>query len=106
MAVWPAEPGDAASVRLRRPAEWHANGRTRVRIDPESSAVLVVEDAQSLGLGQRMANAVYPIHAAQVGGRAYDALTFASGLALAALGSLGLWSFLLKPRGRRSIGAP
>ncbi|HEY9216712.1 MAG TPA: PepSY domain-containing protein, partial [Phenylobacterium sp.] len=86
---------------LKRPGEWHPNGRTRVRIDPASGAVLAADDAEALGRGMRLANAVYPLHAAAVGGRAYDLLTFFTGLAVTALGAFGLWSFLLKPRGRR-----
>ena len=39
-----------------------------------------------------------PIHAASMGGRLYDLVVFLGGLALAALGGLGLWSFLIQQR--------
>ncbi len=101
IAVWPAAPGAPASVRLRQPEEWHPNGRTVVAIDPATSRVLRVDDAQSWGGGQRLYNTLYPLHAAAVGGRLYDALIALTGLALASLGGFGLWSFLITPRRRR-----
>ncbi|MFN3522108.1 MAG: PepSY-associated TM helix domain-containing protein [Phenylobacterium sp.] len=99
--AWPAKPGAPASVRLKRPGEWHPNGRTLVLVDPATSAVLRAEDAQAWGLGLRIYNGLYPVHSAAVGGRAYDAVIAATGLALASLGGFGLWSFLIKPRRRR-----
>jgi uncharacterized iron-regulated membrane protein len=98
MASWPGEAGAPVSIRLRRPGEWHPNGRTVVTVDPATSAVLTASDAQALGQGTRIYNGLYPVHAASVGGRLYDLVTFLSGLALAALGGVGLWSFLVKPR--------
>jgi uncharacterized iron-regulated membrane protein len=101
MANWPAKPGAPANVRLRQPGEWHPNGRTMVAIDPATSQVVQTLDSGKLAPGLRAYNAFYPLHAAAVGGRLYDAAIFASGLALAALGGFGLWSFLIKPRRRR-----
>jgi uncharacterized iron-regulated membrane protein len=72
-----------------------------VKIDPATSSVLEATSAQSLGTAARISNAIYPIHAAFVGGRVYDLVTFLSGLALAAMGGFGLWSFVVKPRKRR-----
>jgi uncharacterized iron-regulated membrane protein len=101
MASFPAQPGDPVSIRMKLPAEWHPNGRTVVKIDPATSSVLEATSAQSLGTAARISNAIYPIHAAFVGGRVYDLVTFLSGLALAAMGGFGLWSFVVKPRKRR-----
>ncbi len=97
----PPEPGKPASVRLRQPGEWHPNGRTVALIDPATSQVVGTVDANALGGGARLQNAIYPVHAASVGGWLYDLVVALAGLALAALGGVGTWSFLVKPRGRR-----
>lgn len=101
----PSAPGQPATVRLRQPEEWHPNGRTVALIDPATSRVVGTVDAQALGGGVRLQNALYPIHAASVGGWAYDLVVAGAGLALAGLGGIGLWSFLVKPRRRRRAEA-
>ncbi|MGV8929803.1 MAG: PepSY-associated TM helix domain-containing protein [Brevundimonas sp.] len=101
MAGWPAAPGKPASIRLKQPGEWHPNGRTTVLIDPATSRVVQVTDAQRLPSGLRATNALYPVHAASVGGWPYRLVTALSGLALALLGGVGTWSFLIKPRRKR-----
>lgn len=107
MAGWPAEPGKPAQIRLRQPGEWHPNGRTRVLIDPATSGVVQTLDAQTLAPGLRAINAFYPVHAGMVGGWLYETVTVLSGVALAALGVIGTWSFLIKPRRRRRrVGQP
>lgn len=98
MAGWPAAPGKPASIRLRQPGEWHPNGRTTVLIDPATGGVVRVTDAQALTHGERALHAIYPVHAGAVGGWLYEGVTVLSGLALAALGAVGTWSFLIKPR--------
>jgi uncharacterized iron-regulated membrane protein len=98
-AIWP-EGGGAARVRLRQPGEWTPDGRTTVIIDPATSQVQGVIEPGRLGRGYRLNDALYPIHAAAVGGRLYDLLAALTGLALAALGGFGLWSFVIKPRRR------
>jgi uncharacterized iron-regulated membrane protein len=99
-AIWPAGPWDAARVRLRQPGEWRFDGGTTVLIDPSTNIVRGVINSRQLGPGYRLNAALQPLHIAAVGGRLYDAAAFLSGLALAALGGFGLWSFLLKPRRR------
>lgn len=106
MAGWPSAPGKPASIRLKQRGEWHPNGRTTVLIDPATSRVVQVIDAQRLQPGLRATNALYPIHAASIGGWPYRILTALSGLALAALGGIGTWSFLIKPRRRRPVSRP
>lgn len=102
LASWPAKPGASAAVRMKQPSEWHPNGRTVVYIDPATSQVIGAADAQALGPGARLQNAVFPVHAASVGGRFYDVVVFLGGQALAALGGLGLWSFLIQQRRTRA----
>ena len=98
MASWPAGPGKPASIRLKQPGEWHPNGRTTILIDPATSGIVRATDAQTLTRGERAVHAIYPLHAGSVGGWLYEWVTVLSGLALAALGGVGTWSFLIKPR--------
>lgn len=94
IVTWPARPGEPATVRLRRVGEWHANGRTLVRLDPATGRVLATVDALALPRAERFFHTLWPVHAAKLGGRAVDLLTCASGLALALLGSLASWAFV------------
>lgn len=79
-------PGSATNAvvtfRTRLPGEWHPNGRSYVLVDPYEGRVVQTIDARQQGLGTRLAFAVYPLHAAKVGGALY--VTFV------ALGALGL----------------
>ncbi|HEY0600544.1 PepSY-associated TM helix domain-containing protein [Brevundimonas sp.] len=94
MVSWPAAPGKPATLRLRHPGEWHPNGRTTVTIDPATGRVVATVDANRLGRGLRVYNALYPVHAASVGGWLYETVTVLSGLAMAGLGAVGLWAFI------------
>lgn len=92
MALWGGK-DRPASIRLKQAQEWHPNGRTVVVIDPGTGALLGRNDALENGAGREAFNAVYPIHAAHIGGRIYDAVVFLTGLALTALGLFGLMAF-------------
>jgi uncharacterized iron-regulated membrane protein len=96
-----AKPGAPASLRLRQPAEWHQNGRTYVYIDPATSGVLAASNAQGLSRGDRVFNALYPIHSSGIGGRLYELIAFLTGLALAVLGAIGTWTFLVRQNRKR-----
>lgn len=100
MAIRPAAPGKPATIRMRQPGEWHPNGRTTVTIDPATSQVAATSEANALPVGIRAYNAFYPLHASSVGGWLYDALTALSGVAMAGLGGVGAWAFVIKPRHR------
>lgn len=104
LASWPRNEDGPASVRLRRPMEWHPNGRTYVTIDPAASRAVALADAQALSRAERAFNALYPLHGAFVGGRFYDAISALAGLALAALGLIGAWSFLTTKKRRAKHG--
>lgn len=101
-AVWPAGVWAPAIVKMRQPGELPSEGETEVLIDPSTSRVLGVKDARAFPPGLRLFADLWPLHTAAIGGRLYDALGVLSGLALAGLGGLGLWSFLIKPRRRRA----
>ena len=104
-----ATPGGLISLRMRQQAEWLPNGRTMFWFDPADGRLVASRDAQALPLGLRIANAEYPIHAAKVGGLPYRLVMTVSGLTLALLGSLAVWSFWAGPKTqkrKRPKGAP
>lgn len=107
LASQPAGPGAPASLRLRQPQEWHQNGRTYVLMDPATNAPLRLTDGLGANRADSAFNALYPLHSAGVGGRAYDILSFLTGLALTGLGLVGTWSFMRRPpRRRKRADAP
>ncbi len=85
----PATPDRPVTIRLRQPGEWHANGRTLVHLSPGSPRVIGVYDAQAQSPGARAFAAIWPVHAAKVGGWPWKAAIFLSGLSLAALALYG-----------------
>lgn len=89
MAVAPGKPGQAASIRLRQPGEWHANGRTIVYLRPATGDIIGVYDAQAQGAGARAFNGFWPVHAARVGGVIWQVIVLFGGLSLAALSLFG-----------------
>lgn len=97
---------DRIVVRLRQPDEWHPNGRTRVELSATTGAVLTAIDATQQPRAARVQAALYPLHAAKIGGRAYDALAVYTGLALVSLAVVGAASFALRRwRSRRTRAA-
>jgi uncharacterized iron-regulated membrane protein len=53
-------------------------------------------DARSLSATVRCYNALYPLHAAKVGGLPYQLLMTGSGLARGMLGTFAVWTFWFK----------
>lgn len=101
IASLPSGPGAPATVQLKQPQEWYANGWTTVDIDPATSRVLSVYDAQAAAPSVRAFEASFPLHEASVGGLAYRLVSAAAGVALAMLGGFGLWAFLIRQLRRR-----
>lgn len=93
LVSFPRKPGGLIQMRLRQQAEWLPNGRTLIWFRPENGAMIDSRDAQAMPTGTRAFNAVYPIHAAKVGGMMWKLVVAATGVALAMLGSLAVWSF-------------
>jgi uncharacterized iron-regulated membrane protein len=83
----------AQSFRLRLPGEWHPNGRSYVLLNPYQGVVVQSIDARQQGLGTRIAHAIYPVHAATIGGIPYLIFTIlaAVGLAWLAVGGVAAW---------------
>lgn len=70
----PLRPGAALVMRIRRPVEWNPTGRSTLFLDPYTARVVGGEDATQLGPGARLANALFPIHSAVVGGGVWRSL--------------------------------
>jgi uncharacterized iron-regulated membrane protein len=97
----PRTPGDPISIRMRQPREWTPNGRTQLTFDARTGALLSVEDAARGNRAAGIAEKLYPIHTAKVGGIAMKLPMTASGLGLFLLGSLATCGFWARPSKRR-----
>ena len=96
MIIWPKTPGEVVTIRMRRPAEWHPNGRTTLTLAGDGT-VLAARDAPAAPLAVRANNALYPLHSARLAGSVMAlplrlVMTLA-GLGLALLGSLAVVTF-------------
>ncbi|MDZ4372922.1 MAG: PepSY-associated TM helix domain-containing protein [Phenylobacterium sp.] len=87
--------GDAGYVtlRLRQPEEWLPNGRTTLWFAADTGELVHVRDALKLAARPQAYNAIYPVHAAKVGGLPYRLVITLSGLALGVFGTLTVWTF-------------
>ncbi len=94
----PKERGDPVTIRMRRAAEWLPNGRTMLWFDPADGKLLATRDGLAMANATKAFNALYPLHAAKVGGMPYRLAMTAVGLALFLLGVLAVWSFWFRPR--------
>jgi uncharacterized iron-regulated membrane protein len=100
---YPGTPANAAwTFRKRMPGEWHPNGRSYVLLDPYAGEVLQAIDARRQGLGTRVMHAVYPVHAAMVGGIGLVMLAAISGVVLFWLATTGVVSYIRAWLARRT----
>jgi uncharacterized iron-regulated membrane protein len=91
---------------MKRAGEWLPNGRSTIFFDAADGRLLAANDALAMPKAAQVFNGAYPLHAAKVGGLAYRLLMTCSGLALALLGSLTVWTFWFKrPRPRKRVSA-
>lgn len=98
--------GDARLMfRKRLPGEWHPNGRSYVLIDPYTARVVQSIDARTQGRGTRLMHAIYPVHAARVGGAALTLAAAAASASLAWLALSGLWAALARRRATAAVRA-
>lgn len=103
--------GDAGliTLRLRQPQEWLPNGRTTLWFAADTGALVATRDALELPPRAQAYNALYPLHAAKVGGLPYRLLMTLSGLTLGLFGTLTVWTFWFqrrrpRPRVARTAG--
>jgi uncharacterized iron-regulated membrane protein len=89
------------TLRMRGPGEWLPNGRTTVWFAADTGQMVAARDAADLSGTVTVYNALYPLHAGKVGGLAFRLLLTVSGLGLAMLGTLAVWSFWFRRPKRR-----
>ncbi|QTH24560.1 PepSY domain-containing protein [Rhizorhabdus wittichii] len=97
----PRKDSGLIAVRMRQPEEWLPNGRTMLWFAADSGRLVAARDARGFDRQARGYNMIYPIHAAKVGGLGWRIVITLSGLALALLGSLAVWSFWFRRPKRR-----
>jgi uncharacterized iron-regulated membrane protein len=102
--IWPTT-GTAPSVRLRRAAEWHANGRTQVWFAAGTGEPLAAHDAVAAPRASRFYDLLWPVHASRVGGLAWQVLTCLAGLALVGVSIAGAAGWWLNASARTSPSA-
>lgn len=88
------------AVRMKQPEEWVPGGRTTLWFSADTGRLIGARDARDLPRQAKAYNMLLPLHAAEVGGLAYRLVMTLSGLTLALLGTLTVWSFWFKG-GRR-----
>jgi uncharacterized iron-regulated membrane protein len=76
----PVKKDAALTIRVRRPDDWNPAGRSMLWLDPFAARVVGGEDAGKLGTGGRLANSLFPIHSAAVGGPVWHTLAVVGGL--------------------------
>jgi len=101
----PREGSGLISLRLRQQEEWLPNGRTTLWFAADTGRLAHSRDALQLAPRAQAYNALYPLHAAKVGGLPYRLLMTLSGLTLGLFGTLTVWTFWFarKPRRRREV---
>ncbi|SEW28851.1 PepSY-associated TM helix domain-containing protein [Luteibacter sp. 329MFSha] len=76
----PAKDNGTVVLRIRRPGEWNPAGRSSLWLDPATATVIGGDDATKLGPGGRLANALFPIHSAAIGGLTWRVVACITGL--------------------------
>jgi len=76
----PSKENGTLVLRIRRPGEWNVAGRSSLWMDPATATVIGGDDATKLGPGGRLANALFPIHSAAVGGMTWRIVASVTGL--------------------------
>lgn len=89
------------TLRLRRAAELHPNGRTYLLMDPRTGDVLDAVDATRTGAGPAVLNALYPLHAGKTGWTGHRAVLLLLALCIGWIVLSGAWLFLRR-QGRRN----
>jgi len=98
----PRKDNGLIAIRMRQPEEWLPNGRTMLWFAADDGRLVTARDARGFGWQARGYNALYPLHAAKVGGLPWKIAMTLSGLTLALLGSLAVWSFWFRRPKRRA----
>jgi len=103
----PRKDNGLITLRMRALQEWLPNGRTTLWFAADTGKLVETRDATAFSLTLRAYNALYPLHAAKIGGLPYRLAMIFAGLALTLLGTLAVWSFWFKrPRQPDARQAP
>ncbi len=78
------------SFRAQSRGEWHQNGRSIVQIDASTNQVIYAVPASAYGNSAAIANSLYPLHTAAVGGKFYFWALLLSGALPCVLLGIGL----------------
>lgn len=88
--------GEPVLLRVRQPFEWTPNGRTYLRFEPDSAALIEIENPEHGATAQSVQEKIYPVHSGKIGGWVWKLALTLAGLALAVLGMLATFSFWFK----------
>jgi uncharacterized iron-regulated membrane protein len=91
----PAKPDGAYSVRMRQPFEWTPNGRTALFFD-RTGKIVRIDNPAGWTTATSINEKFYPVHTGKAGGLIWKLAMTLSGLGLALLGSLAVWSFWIR----------
>jgi Uncharacterized iron-regulated membrane protein len=92
----PRDGNGIITLRMRGQQEWLPNGRTTVWFAADTGDIVATRDAAGLSGTVTAYNAFYPLHAGKVGGLPIRLVMTLSGLSLALLGTLAVWTFWFK----------
>ena len=87
----PSAPDKPVVVRMRQPLEWTPNGRTQISFGPDGT--VSIENARAANRSASLAEKLYPVHSAKIGGLVMKLLMTLSGLCLFVLGTFATYSF-------------
>jgi uncharacterized iron-regulated membrane protein len=90
----PDEEHGAVWFRTATAAEWHPNGKTQFAVDLRTGDLLGKERPDEIGLGRKILNGVYPVHAANGGASLLLLPSLAAGVGLAGIIALSVLAFL------------
>lgn len=79
------------SVRLTFPGEWHPNGRSVLKFDATTGALVSHSDVRNSSQGYLLSQMIYPLHVAAVGGIAWLVVVLVGGIALILLPITGIY---------------
>lgn len=98
--------GQPISFRARMAGEWHQNGRSVLQIDALSNKTIYATPASAFGATGAIANSLYPLHTAAIGGKIYFWALAISGLLPLLLLLTGLlYTWVTRPGNRASAAA-
>lgn len=78
-------------MRLTFPGEWHPNGRSVLKFDATTGALVSHSDVRNSSQGYLLSQMIYPLHVAAVGGIAWLVVVLVGGIVLILLPITGIY---------------